>query len=146
MDALYGVTFKLENIPDSVREHIDDFFGPMNFETVSQVIYFATSTQITDHTGRVGFLGQAIVEAKDVNAIEEIKKLFAFPILHIQGTENGLVDIETSRRFAEKFDRLDGFTSRRMPRMGHQDCMIGMNAANVFGEIAAFINAAKERP
>jgi pimeloyl-ACP methyl ester carboxylesterase len=134
MDALYGVTFKLENIPDSVREHIDDFFGPMNFETVSQVIYFATNTQITDHTGRVGFVDEGAVD---------VEKCFPFPILHLQGRDNGLVDIETAHRFAEKFGDFGGFRSRRIPGMGHQDCLIGRDAAQVFGEIAAFLNHSK---
>ena len=34
MDALYGQVFKPENVPRRTLDHLDDFFGPMNVDTV----------------------------------------------------------------------------------------------------------------
>mgnify|MGYP006146245995 CR=1 FL=1 len=41
MDALYGRDFNVNNVPDAMLECIDDHFGPLNIETVSQAVHFA---------------------------------------------------------------------------------------------------------
>jgi choline dehydrogenase-like flavoprotein len=128
MDALYGVTFKLENVSAKVLEHIDDFFGPMNFETVSQVIHFAQNTVITDRIGEGCFVNRV-----------RLKKCLDFPILHIQGTENGLVHIDTSTRLKYAFTDLEKFRRKRFAGFGHQDCMIGVSAEKIFKAINAFL-------
>ena len=128
MDALYGVTFKLENLSAAVLEQIDDFFGPMNFQTVSQVIHFAENTVITDRTGEGCFVDQ-----------DRLTQCLDLPILHIQGTENGLVHIDTSTRLKYAFDGLTKFRRKRFAGFGHQDCMIGLGAEKIFAAISAFL-------
>ena len=41
MDALYGRDFNVNNLPSKVLDYIDDHFGPLNIDTVSQAIHFA---------------------------------------------------------------------------------------------------------
>ena len=86
MDALYGETFRLDNISDSVLERIDDFFGPVTLDTVSQVIHFARHQCISDKTGFNRFV--------DLSRLR--KRFGAFErILSVHGEKNGLLDAAT---------------------------------------------------
>jgi len=84
MDALYARTFKLANMPPRVLECIDDFFGPLSVDTVSQVIHFARTKTITDRTGRNVYVTPFRIGSR-----------MRFPVLYIHGEENGLVDVES---------------------------------------------------
>ncbi|VIO73308.1 Cholesterol oxidase [Bradyrhizobium ivorense] len=84
MDALYGRTFSLKNIPKGVLAKLDDFFGPISLETVSQVIHFATYNAVTDRRGVNHYVMP-----------DRVSERFDFPLMSIHGEENGLVDVAT---------------------------------------------------
>jgi choline dehydrogenase-like flavoprotein/pimeloyl-ACP methyl ester carboxylesterase len=84
MDALYGRTFSLKNISKGVLNHLDDFFGPVSIETLSQVIHFAASNTVTDKRG----INRYAIPSR-------ISQRFDFPLMSIHGEENGLADVAT---------------------------------------------------
>ncbi|MFM8767892.1 MAG: GMC oxidoreductase, partial [Rubrivivax sp.] len=51
MDVLYGRDFEATGLRPATLEAIDDLFGPIDLDTVSQTIHFTQSDQATDHTG-----------------------------------------------------------------------------------------------
>jgi choline dehydrogenase-like flavoprotein len=84
MDALYGRTFSLKNISKNVLDHLDDFFGPVSIETLSQVIHFAASSTVTDKRG----INRYAIPSR-------ISQRFDFPLMSIHGEDNGLADVAT---------------------------------------------------
>ncbi|RZN10796.1 hypothetical protein CWO91_11380 [Bradyrhizobium genosp. SA-3] len=84
MDALYGRTFSLRNISKGILARLDDFFGPISLETVSQVIHFAAFNTVTDRRGVNHYVTPS-----------RISERFDFPMMSIHGEENGLVDVAT---------------------------------------------------
>ena len=134
MDALYGRDFSLNNLPAKVLDYIDDHFGPLNIETVSQAIHFARFRTITN---RHGF--------NDYVRPDRLREKFRFPILHVHGLENGLVSKDTPEYFHKVLKNCDGrFESERafLPRLyeaGHQDLLIGRPAAAMFKQVNAFL-------
>jgi cholesterol oxidase len=84
MDALYGRTFSLKNISKGVLNHLDDFFGPISVETVSQVIHFAGYNTVSDRQGVNHYVTPP-----------RIAERFNFPVMSIHGEDNGLVDVAT---------------------------------------------------
>jgi cholesterol oxidase len=84
MDALYGRTFRLKNMDTRTLEHIDDFFGPLSVETVSQVLHFAAVNCVTD----AGGINRYVTP-------ERVKERLRFPMMSIHGEENGLADPAT---------------------------------------------------
>ena len=168
IDALYAKTFSLMNLSDDVLAHIDDFFGPLSVQTVSQVIHFARTNVVTDKSG----FNQYLVPKR-------VEKRLTFPILSIHGEENGLSDVatlevmrnamvgggllhlnppkgnpkkqvETSLTSIEMYALiqqsqpklvagLPSYMTWRMAGMGHQDSLIGRHAGEVGGVIAAYL-------
>jgi cholesterol oxidase len=132
MDALYGRDFNLENIPSRVRDHIDDLFGPLSMETVLRAIHFARSGLITDHRGRNLFVLRPL-----------LRQYWAhIPTLSIHGEDNGLADVGTLFRMTRLMTdaELDIYRTHMVPGHGHQDCLIGRHAGDVFREIHAFLS------
>lgn len=168
IDALYAKTFSLMNLSDDVLAHIDDFFGPLSVQTVSQVIHFARSRAVTDRTG----FNQYVVP-------QRVETRFTFPILSIHGEENGLSDvatlevmrnamvgghlkhlnpprgnpteqIETAMSSGEMHELIKqsqrdlkngtpSYMTWRRQGLGHQDSLIGKHAGEVSGVIAAYL-------
>jgi cholesterol oxidase len=131
IDALYARAFQLGNVSDSVLEAIDDFFGPLSVDTVSQAIHFATYRVLTDRYGANRFVTD-----------EKIRNRLRFPILTIHGQENGLVDSETLGLVQDVLRRANPdiqLTSYLVPGAGHQDCLIGSPRVEVFNEIGKFL-------
>ncbi len=135
MDAMYGRDFKLANIDHHTLEYIDDFFGPLNPETVSQVIHFNRLQMICNRYGRNRFIFR-----------KALRKNWIFPTLSIHGEENGLSDIATLERMrCEMQDAGRDYEIFRVAGYGHQDCWIGKHAArDVYPVIQRFLD--KERP
>lgn len=125
LDALYGVTFKLDRMPRAVLDCIDDFFGPLNVHTATQVIHFTRGFRITDASGR-DFVSEADIETR-----------LAFPVLSLHSVHNGLVDYST-RLHMEKFMSSESRRSEALPGHGHQDALIGTGAHKTFERIARF--------
>ncbi len=137
MDALYGRDFSLADkngkalLDDKVLEYIDDLFGPLSIETVAQVIHFARSEVITNRVGRNEYV-----------LPQNLMRRWNFPTLSVHGEENGLSDVATLERFKKKFaDDADiVIGTRKFPRCGHQDSLIGKNAEQVFQCVFDFLS------
>ncbi len=136
MDALYGRDFNLENIDNRVLEYVDDLFGPLSIDTVSQAINFARLEVITSRAGRNeyvsrdNFLRRWRVDDKDI------------PTLSIHGSDNGLADVATLARMKKLLvDDLgfENYETRAFPGFGHQDSLIGRNAGDVFAVVHEFL-------
>lgn len=165
IDALYARTFVLKNMPGAALDKIDDFFGPLSVETVSQVIHFAMFNAITDHEGVNRYVSQERLEAR-----------FTFPLLSIHGVDNGLLDVRTLRLMrttlrnagvpylngdvdptkALSSAEIRALIQRSQPRLGsgatsyltwaiggagHQDCLIGTRAREICGVITTYLCA-----
>jgi pimeloyl-ACP methyl ester carboxylesterase len=94
MDALYGRTFRLKKMDSRTLEHIDDFFGPLSVDTVSQVLHFAAVNCVTDTRGIDRYVTP-----------ERVKERLRFPMMSIHGEKNGLADPATMaimRKMLEK--------------------------------------------
>lgn len=130
MDALYGRTFSLRNFDTEVLENIDDLFGPLNLDTVAQVIPFSLRQSITSRAGRNRFVSR-----------ESLRRLWRFPTLSLHGEENGLADIATLYR-AGAVLRAAGCSieTRRLEGQGHQDALIGVRSPETFAAIREFLD------
>lgn len=130
MDALYGRDFALANLSPAVLENIDDFFGPLNLETVAQAIHLARQKTISTRAGRNVYVSRQNLRAY-WRGIETMS---------IHGADNGLADVATLGRMRKVFKDA-GLKIHTVPfdGFGHQDCLIGRGAPRVFERIAAFL-------
>ena len=136
MDALYGRDFSVADkrgeplLDDAVLEYIDDLFGPLSIETVSQAIHFARSELVTNAEGRNVYV-----------LPKSIRSNWKFDTLSIHGDENGLSDVATLYRFSSRFreDADVEIATHGCRGFGHQDCLIGKNAAQVFDVVYQFL-------
>jgi cholesterol oxidase len=174
MDALYARTFSLANLSDEVLDQIDDFFGPLSVETVSQVIHFARFNTVTDRTG----FNQYMIPSR-------IHQCLVFPMLSIHGEDNGLSDVATLSQMRDSLagagiahlnDQGDDVDQTTVPRTddqvkalihrnkaalesgtasymtwriaghGHQDCLIGVHAGEIAKVIAAYLARSHSEP
>ncbi len=134
LDALFGKTFLATNLKDETLEAIDDFFGPINLDTVSQTIHFAKWDAITNQRGRGEFLTRGRLH----------ERWKGIRTMAIHGAENGLVDPFTLTLARQEFGNA-GITLHDLliPDTGHQDCLIGRGAeSQVFDKIEAFLSDA----
>ncbi len=134
MDAIYGRTFSLGSLSPKVLDHIDDLFGPLNLDTVAQVIHFTQHQTITDRSGRNRFVSREALQAH-----------WRFRTLVLHGQDNGLADVATAHR-AEAILRDAGceVEKRILPGMGHQDSLIGRRAGETCAHILGFLDAPVE--
>ena len=131
MDALYARDFKLANIDERTLAVVQDLFGPLNLETVSQAIHFARFNTVTDGSGRAIDTQAATLKARWPDK----------GTMSIHGAENGLADVATLDVFAAAMERAGvPLQVERIPGYGHQDCLIGRNAErDVFARISSFL-------
>ena len=136
MDALYGRDFNVKNVSGRVLDAIDDLFGPLSTDTVSQAIHFARLGVLTNRAGRNVFVTRR-------NLLERWTR--ARPTLSLHGEKNGLYDISTLARMAKLFKTELGLSYKALPLhdMGHQDCLIGKRAREVFVAVEEFLDARK---
>lgn len=136
MDALYGRDFNLENVTDAFLDRIDDFFGPLNLETVAQAIHFARLGTITTRDGRNPFVSLSRISAQ-------------WPqdgTLLINAIDSGMVDPSTGDRMKAILDEAFGTTSVNSKIElihtdgGHQDCLVGKPSRKLFEEVECFLN------
>lgn len=169
IDALYARTFSLANLSDRVLDCIDDFFGPLSIETVSQVIHFARFKTVTDKQGVNRYVSP-----------QRIAERLTFPMLSIHGEKNGLSDVATlalmrktlrgaripclnpgaasavsGQTPSKMHERIKtartclntgsaSFMSWRIPNHGHQDTLIGTHAGDNCKVIADFLSRRPE--
>ena len=133
MDALYGRDFNVENVSERTLAAIDDLFGPLSTDTVSQAIHFARLGVITNRTGRNVFVTRR-------NLIERWTR--ERPTLSIHGVDNGLYDIATLARMRKLFkDDLGlAYETKEFDGIGHQDSLIGKRAGEVFEAVGRFLD------
>ena len=129
MDALYERTFNIERMPRQVLERIDDFFGPLNLDTVAQVIHFAREGMATDRSGRT-LSPSSLVQHWPANGTL---------LLSSQGS--GMVNPHTS---VSMRDFLNGSGVPGVRRVlldgGHQDVLIGNPAQKTWQIVEAFLD------
>lgn len=137
MDALYGRDFSLANLNAGVLDNIDDFFGPLSIETVSQAIHLARQKTICNRAGRNVYVSRA-----------NLQRWRNIATLSIHGEDNGLADIATLGRMRAVFaDAGIALEVAPFKGFGHQDCLIGRDARVVFETVAAFLaGRGKYRP
>lgn len=132
MDALYARDFSVGNISDETLGAIQDLFGPLNLDTVSQAIHFARHNTATDGSGRaIDTLGATLRQRWPANGT-----------LAIHGVDNGLADVQTLA-VLERQMRHAGVPVRvqPIPGYGHQDCLIGRHAhRDVFVHVSNFLD------
>lgn len=129
MDALYERTFNLQHMPLRVLERIDDLFGPLNLETLSQVIHFARDPWVSDAQGN--------------KAVFDQTRLLDWPrggTLLLSASENGLVNPHTSRRMHEALQAYGiPNVSRQVYVGGHQDGLIGNRSHELWQLVEDFL-------
>jgi len=131
MDALYGKTMSLKNMDMSVLERFHDFFGPLSFRMLEQVIWFSRRNQISDTYGG------------DYKLLySELKRVWHQDTLWIHGEENQLLDPISTILTTLIFDEsdADNFTANILEGFGHQDCMMGKNCEKPFSLIHEHIS------
>ncbi|MBU6269688.1 MAG: alkaline phosphatase D family protein [Betaproteobacteria bacterium] len=138
MDLLYGRTFSAANLSDATLNRLDDLFGPMNIDTLAQIIHFARFDAITNQRGRGEFVTRR--KLRD--------RWGGIPTLAIHGQENGLVDVATQDLLSKAMG-FAGVPFRTSPSdqppyqaLGHQDVLIGRQSVAVFEDIEAFLGEA----
>lgn len=135
MDALYGRDFSLADkngsrLAPEVLEYIDDLFGPLSIETVSQAIHFAQQRMITDPAGNGYPSRQKLIDR------------WTFPTLSLHGSDNGLADVATLGRLGWilRHDAGLNIVTEDVEGFGHQDCLIGKDAEVVFQKVSKFLS------
>jgi hypothetical protein len=131
MDVLYGRDFEAAGLRPATLEAIDDLFGPIHLDTVSQTIHFTQSDQATDHTG-----------AGDYVTPQRLRERWAgIETLALHGRDNGLADVFTQRLLGLHLGAAGlPFAARTFDGMGHQDLLIGKDSARVFEEVERFLH------
>jgi len=129
VDALFERTFNIQNMPRAVLERIDDFFGPVNLETLSQVIHFARNPWISDARGNPSVFSQT--------------RLQHWPnagTLLLSAKDSGMVNPHTSWRMQEAFTN-SGVPNvqRKLVSGGHQDSLIGHQSRDLWRLVEAFL-------
>ena len=130
MDALYGRDFSAINLSDETLNALDDLFGPINLDTVSQTIHFVRFSCITNQRGR----GEFVTLAKLRDRWSRI------PTLAIHGARNGLVDVSTQSLLEINFKAAGvPIQLHTYPDLEHQDVWIGKESEKVFCDIERFL-------
>ena len=115
LDALFERTFNIQNMPRAVLERIDDFFGPVNLQTLSQVIHFARYPWISDARGN-----------RSVFPKTRLQHWPRAGTLLLSAKDSGMVNPHTSQRMQQAFDGLGiPNVQRSLVSGGHQDSLIG---------------------
>lgn len=131
MDALYARDFSLGNIAPQTLAAIEDLFGPLHLDTVAQAIHFARLNTITDASG----------EPFDTSAARLKKRWPGNGTMGLHGEKNGLVDVHSLHVLRQQMDFAGvPFEEKVIERYGHQDCLIGRDAArDVFPHVVRFL-------
>jgi cholesterol oxidase len=138
LDLLYGRTFSLRNLHQDVRNHINDFFGPLNLDTVTQTLHFAQRDVIADSDGNNEYV-----------SVQKLSKKWTFPTYLLGAEENGLADPSTLTLVdlimgKQGYAGLDVRTEC-LPNVGHQDMLIGNTANLTFDKVGAFLEEMDSR-
>ncbi len=134
MDALYGRAFNAANMTEEALNCVDDFFGPMNMETLLQTIHFVRFNCITNQRGRGEFV--SLKNLKD--------RWHGIPTFSIHGGDNGMVDRTTYELIQANFVAAGiPYKGKVYEKHGHQDLFIGRDCDEVFKDIRSFLDDPK---
>ena len=131
MDALYARDFSLRNIDTRTLAAIEDLFGPLNLDTVSQAIHFARTNTITNAAG----------VPYDTSGANLAARWPRHGTLSLHGAENGLAHVRTVEAMRAQMHHAGvPYEARVIAGYGHQDCLIGRDAQrDVFPWIERFL-------
>jgi cholesterol oxidase len=132
MDAWFGRVFNIANMEPAVLDRIDDFFGAINLRTSFQTIHFARNRLVTTRNGTNKFVVP--------NHMDRLKTL---RLMSIHGAQNGLADPATLVSMQQTMDAfgIEFEAVPRLPGYGHQDCIMGRDAAkDVFPKLLRFLS------
>lgn len=131
MDALYGRAFNAKAMTGETLNCIDDFFGPMNMETLLQTIHFVRFNCITNQRGRGEFV-----------SLKNLKnRWYGIPTFSIHGADNGMVDHTTYILTKTNFVAAGiPYAGKVYPDHGHQDLFIGEDCGEIFADIKEFLD------
>jgi cholesterol oxidase len=137
MDALYEHTFDPRHLSDAVLEHIDDQFGPINIDTIAQILHIARKKVITTTEGKNIFVSGGNLQA-------------LWPkqgTLHIYNADNKMVSQSTQELTRQWMDS-NGvpFSSVCLPGMAHQDGVIGKDRNKTFTAVQDFLELPPHLP
>lgn len=128
MDALYGRAFSLKNVDPKILNYIDDLFGPLSIETVSQAIHFSRWHSITNKQG-----------VNDYVSRENFIARWRFSTFSVHGEDNGLADVSTVNLMEQAMnDAGRPYDKFVLADYGHQDCLIGRDAEKIYHAIDQF--------
>ncbi len=132
MDALYARDFAAGNLSEATLCAIDDLFGPINLDTVSQTIHFVRFSCITNQRGRGEFV-----------TLDNLRQRWSgIPTFAVHGAKNGLVDVSTQTLLEANFSAAGvPFQRKTYPHFEHQDTWIGKDSEIVFRDIEAFLQS-----
>lgn len=129
-DALYGRDFSLKNVETSLLKNIDDIFGYLNIQTVSQTIHFAQWKSITTKQGYNEFVSRD-------NFIDR----WCFNTFSVHGEDNDLSDVSTVKLMEKVLKDAElSYDCFVYPDHGHLDCLIGRDAKIIFKNIQRFFD------
>ncbi|AMO22626.1 hypothetical protein GCM10027034_30600 [Ramlibacter solisilvae] len=135
MDALYGRDFNVNNVTTRMLDYIDDHFGPLSIETVSQAVHFARVRAITTKQGFNEFIRP-----------DRLCDSIRFPVMHVHGSNNGLASNRTPERYRKVLldsdARFNGSFLRKLYEAGHQDLLIGSPATGMLKDVNGFFEGA----
>ena len=130
VDALFGRVFAARNLSDDTLDALDDLFGPVNIDTVSQTIHFVRFSCITNQRGRGEFVTLANLRTR----------WSGIPTFSIHGAGNGLVDVSTQSLLQANFVAAGiALQQKTYPELEHQDVWIGRSSETVFSDIERFL-------
>ena len=136
MDALYEHTFNVNNLSDAVLQAIDDQFGPINTETIAQIIHFAKHQLIATREGHNIFVSDDNLQ----------KRWPQGGTLGLHNADNRMVDANTLG-LTEKWMRRTQtpYLKKSIPRAAHQDGLIGLHCKDTFQAVHEFLSLNTEQ-
>ncbi len=137
LDLLYTRTFHIENVSPDTLEYIDDLFGPLNLQTISQSIHFARQGWVTDRLGKDLQPSSTIAQS--------LKRQWTFPTYAFIGKENSLFEPGALKEFEQIFSRQEMQSTltiaKPIDEYGHQDVFMANNAREkVFDDLVAWLD------
>ena len=143
LDLLYTRTFHIENVSPETLDHIDDLFGPLNLQTISQSIHFARQGWVTDRLGKD-------LQPPDTIA-QTMERQWTFPTYAFIGKENSLFEPGALREFEQIFHRQDMQSTltiaEPIDNYGHQDVFMANDAKEkVFDNLVDWLDRHQSAP
>jgi len=132
MDALYGRDFNVANMEPKMLRCIDDHFGPLSLQTVTQTLHFVQNSMITTFQGLNKYVSR-----------DALKNQWTFPTLSVHGADNGLAHVSTLDRMRLIFqDAGRDYRTHVIPGAGHQDALVGTKRDDALEVIEPFLDSA----